>query len=106
MLIAQQLNIPGGSVEGPLNRPDQPQFTNLASVVTQALTFVFPIAGILLLAYLVWGGFEFLTSMGDEKQMQAAKGKITNALIGFTLIFLAYWIVQIVDKVFKLGVYS
>jgi len=112
MQLAQVLKIgeeAGGTpiiVEGPLNRPGQPQFTNLASVVSNALPFIYPIAGILVLAYFLWGGFEYLTSMGDPKKAEAARGKLTNAVVGFVIIFTAYWIVQIVDYVFKLGVYK
>lgn len=108
MQLAQVLKLPGdsGEIVGPLNRPGQPQFTNLASVVTNAIPFIFPIAGVILLLYLVWGGFDILTSMGDSKKVEAAKGKVTNAIIGFLIIFFAYWIVQILDNVFKLGVYS
>lgn len=109
MQLAQILKIgeeAGGTpviVEGPLNKPGQPQFTNLASVVTNALQYIFPIAGILLLLYLVWGGFSYLTSMGDAKKAEAARGILTNAIIGFAIIFVAYWLVQLVDYVFKLG---
>lgn len=103
MQLAQNLELPGGAVTGPL---DSAKFPNLASVVSNALQFIFPIAGVLLLAYLVWGGFEYLTSMGDPKKTEGARGKITNAIIGFLIIFFAYWIVQILDYVFKLGVYS
>ncbi len=107
MQLAQKLKIPGitGIIEGP---PDfNPEFTNLASVVTVALKkLVFPIAGIILLAYLVWGGFDYLTSLGDPKKAEAGKNKITAAIIGFIIIFASYWIVQIVDYVFQLGVYT
>lgn len=104
MLLAQNIELPDGkTVTGPLPAG---KFPNLASVVNQALTFIFPIAGILLLAYLVWGGFSYLTSMGDPKKAEAARGKITNAIIGFAIIFFAYWIVQILDYVFKLGIYT
>ena len=105
MQLAQVLKLPGDSgesVTGPL--PDT--FTNLASVVTNAIPFIFPIAGVILLLYLVWGGFDILTSMGDSKKVEAAKGKVTNAIIGFLIIFFAYWIVQILDNVFRLGVYK
>lgn len=108
MQLAQVLKIgeeAGGTpiiVNGPL--PDR--FTNLASVVSNAIPFIFPIAGVILLLYLVWGGFDILTSMGDSKKVEAAKGKVTNAIIGFLIIFFAYWIVQILDNVFRLGVYN
>lgn len=102
--LAQNIQLPDGkTISGPLPAG---KFPNLASVVSNALPFIFPIAGVLLLLYLVWGGFDYLTSMGDAKKAEAAKGKLTNAVIGFLIIFFAYWIVQILDNVFRLGVYK
>ena len=52
MQIAQDLQLPGGqTISGPLPAG---KFTNLASVVTNALPIIFSVAGIILLAYLVW----------------------------------------------------
>ncbi len=101
MKIAQILNLPGGQqIVGPLPAD---RFPNLASVVTQATNrIVFPVAGVFLLLYLVWGGFDFLTSMGDPKKAESGKNKITNALLGFILIFVAYWIVQIAQFILKI----
>lgn len=105
MYLAQKLILPDstGVIEGPLA---EDKFPNLASVVTNALQFIFPVAGIFLLIYLVWGGFDYLTSMGDPKKAEGARTKMTHAVIGFVIIFAAYWIVQILDYVFKLGVYT
>lgn len=97
--LAQDLQIDGKTISGPLPAG---RFPNLASVVTNALQFIFPIAGILLLLYLVWGGFGYLTSIGDPKKAEAARGKITNAIIGFVIIFAAFWLVQILEYVFRL----
>ena len=103
MQLAQDVKLPDGSiVTGPL---PPGRFTNLASLVTNALTYIFPIAGILLLLYLVWGGFDYLTSLGDPKRAEAGRAKITSAVIGIVIIFVAYWIVQIVDYVFNLNIY-
>lgn len=109
MRLAQKLILPGttDAIEGPLNKdPNGPQFTNLASIATVALPYLFSIAGILLFLYLVWGGFDYLLAMGDPKKAETGKHKITNAIIGFVLIFAAYWITQIIDYVFKLGIYN
>lgn len=105
MQLAQEIILPGGQkIIGPLRVG---KFPNLASVVTQALDkLVFPIAGIILFLYLIWGGFDYLTSMGDPKKAEAGKNKITSAIIGFVIIFAAFWIVQILDYVLKLKVYT
>ncbi|MBI2617617.1 hypothetical protein HYW55_05790 [Candidatus Gottesmanbacteria bacterium] len=108
MELAQILNIPGGKVQGPLPTIDatgNTRFTDLASFVTNLLPYIFPISGVFLLFYLIWGGFSYLTSMGDPKKAAAGQAKITNAILGFLLIFVAFLIVQIVDYLFGLNLY-
>lgn len=102
------LIIPGSSGNVTISGPTglKAEFTNLSSLITNFLPYLFSISGIILFAYLVWGGFNYLTSMGDPKKAEAGKGRITNAIIGFIIIFAAYWMVQIADVIFKLGVYN
>jgi len=106
--LAQKIVINGQEFYGPLptltgvGNEGKVEFDSLASIVNKAVTYLFPIAGIFLFLYLVWGGFDFLTSMGDAKKAETGKNKITSALIGFLLIFAAYWIVQILTRVFKI----
>lgn len=99
MKIAQILRISGQEIQGPL--PTIPgggyKFTNLASIVNNAVPLLFAFSGIALFIYLVWGGFDFLTSMGDAKKAEQGKNKITHAVVGFIIIFISFWVVQIVD---------
>jgi hypothetical protein len=75
---------------------------NIGSIISSFLNYLFPLAGILLLLYLLFGGFGLMTSGGDPKAVQGAKSKITNALVGFLIIFAAYWIVQLVASILGL----
>jgi len=70
--------------------------------ITIILNYIFPIAGILLLIYLVLGGFQLMFSRGDPKAIEGARGKITNAILGFIIIFVAYWLVSLLAKIFGL----
>ena len=67
----------------------------LGSVIQEALKYIFPAAGLLLLLYLIYGGYRYMLSRGDPKSLEQAKGIITTAVIGFIIIFISYWIVQI-----------
>lgn len=51
--------------------------------------------GLLLLALLVWGGIEWITSGGDKGKVESARNRITNALIGLTIVAAAYafWLI-------------
>ncbi len=80
-----------------------PSLTNLGSILTKLLPFLFAFAGIGLLLFLIKGGFDFLTSAGDPKKVEAAKGVITTAVIGFIIIITAFFVTQIVNFVFGLG---
>lgn len=71
----------------------------IGDVISRALLFIFPIAGLILLLYLIYGGYQFMLSQGDPKALQQAKGIITMALAGFGIIFAAYWIVQLVGTI-------
>lgn len=67
----------------------------LGGIISAVIPYLFGIAGFLLLLYLIFGGFSYMLSGGDPKATESAKQKITNAVIGFVIIFVAYWLVQI-----------
>lgn len=49
---------------------------------------------------LISAGFSFLTSAGDAKKLEKGKQQLTYAVVGFLVIFVAYWLVQIAGFVF------
>lgn len=57
--------------------------------------FIF--AGVLLFIYLIVGGFMFISSAGSSKNTGEAQQIITNAIIGFAVIFGSYWIIQLIE---------
>ena len=77
-------------------------YSRTGDIVSALVNYLFPIAGLLLMLYLLYGGFVFLTSAGDPQKVQTAKGILTMAFIGFAIIFTSYWIVQIVSRVLGL----
>ncbi|KKU10262.1 MAG: hypothetical protein UX13_C0016G0019 [Candidatus Woesebacteria bacterium GW2011_GWB1_45_5] len=81
-------------------------FSDIGGLIGNILPYVFGAAAIALLIYLISGGFQLMTSQGDPKAIQGAQGKITNALIGFVIVFTAFLIVQIIGEVLDLGAFS
>ncbi len=47
------------------------------------------IAAAALLIYMLWGAFDWITSSGEKEKVQKAQQKITNAVIGMILVFVA-----------------
>ena len=76
----------------------------IGDIITNLLPYLFAGAGLLLLLFLLYGGISLMLSRGDPKAVQSAMDKITGAIVGFVIVFFAYWIVQIVGKI--LGIES
>ena len=79
--------------------------SDIGALISKVLPYLFSIAAILLLIFLIMGGLQMMTSRGDPKAMQAAQGKITNALIGFVIVFFAFALVSIIGKVFGIDAF-
>lgn len=76
------------------------QLSTPRGIISRALTFAFPLAGIILFVMILWGGFEMLSGASTKKSLDAGRERVTAALIGFILLFSSYWIAQIVEAVF------
>ena len=71
----------------------------IGAIVSAAVPYFFAIAGFALTIYIVLGGYALMTSKGDERAVAAAKSKITYGIIGFFIVFAAYWVVQILGTI-------
>ena len=97
----QTLQLPGSdvAVEGPIKVSEFGGKLTIGSILSRALDYVFPLAGFILLIMLIIGGFQLLTSAGNPETVQAGKNKLVSALIGFVIIFVAFWLMQIIQVV-------
>ena len=93
-----QLTLPGSTQ--PIPYPTGFKFTNTASVLTELMKYIFVLSGIILLVVILSSGFTLLMSAGDVKAMEKGKKGLTNGILGFVIIFVAYWGVQLAGIVF------
>lgn len=99
-VFAQSLTFPDGTqISGPsgLNWAN-----NIGKVISRAIPLILAFAGLGLLLMLLASGFEYLTSAGDAKKLESAKQRLTYSIVGFLLIFTAFWLVQIAGRIFGL----
>jgi len=66
----------------------------IARLIANFLKVAFSVAGLVLLAMLLWGGIQWMTAGGDKEQMTKAQGKITSALIGFVIFMSIFAIIN------------
>ncbi len=80
--------------------------TNVGGLIGTILPYILGLAAILLLIYLVTAGLSMMLSRGDPKAMQGAQAKITNALIGFVIVFFAFTLVALIGRILGIGIFG
>jgi len=68
--------------------------SSVGNIINTAVPYIFGIAGVGLLLMIISAGFSLMTSAGDAKKMEQGKTQLTFAIVGFIIIFSAFWIVQ------------
>jgi len=79
------------------------QAGNFGGVVGSAIQLLFAVAVVVALFYLIYGGFRWLISTGDKSKVSEAREHIVAAIIGLVVIFLSYFIINIILGFFGVG---
>lgn len=69
---------------------------DLSVIIGNIISGVMSLVGALLLVYLLYGGFIYMTAGGDETKVKNAVSIIKNAVIGIVIIALSYAIATFV----------
>ena len=101
--LEEQLNQIGNpdKIKSELTRP-----TAVSYLISQILQYALIIAGLILFGMIISAGFMLLTSGGDPKKTEAGRDRLTHALIGFLIVFAAFWIAQILQVIFNIPILS
>ena len=75
---------------------------DLGAIISALLPFLFVLAGLGIFGALIYSGFQLMTSGGDPKKTEQAKGCLTSAIIGGVIIFTSYWLIKIIQHLFGL----
>jgi hypothetical protein len=74
----------------------------LAFYVGRFYQFTLPIAGIIGFILIMYSGFLYLTSKGDPKAVQSAQLRLTYAIGGLIILFLAYSVLGLITFMLNL----
>lgn len=100
-----QLNLNGTPFEAPGGVPTISNSLPLSRIIGVGLNVMLVFLVLLSLFYLVWGGFNWMQSAGDQKNLDAARNKIVFAILGLILGFVSFVIVNIFTNLFGLGTF-
>lgn len=82
-----------------IKRPtDQIKIENLGSLITALVGTLLIVAALLAFFYLILGGIQWITSGGDKAGMEAARNKITHAVVGLVIVGAAWAIMILVQN--------
>ncbi len=66
------------------------------SLITFIIQAALSLVGIISIGFIIYGGYQYITSRGDEEQATAGKRTLTNAIIGLVIVILSYVLVKVV----------
>jgi hypothetical protein len=59
----------------------------LSNLIVKGIQLFILVAGLFMLFFLLWGALDWIISSGDKEKIQKAQTKISNAIIGFIVLF-------------------
>jgi hypothetical protein len=78
-------------------------FTFGGNFIAAFINILFIIAILIALIYLIWGGIKWIMSGGDKSSLQSAREHVIAAIVGLVVVFLTYFIINILLTVFGIG---
>ena len=81
-----------------IKQPSNIKITELGQLISAGVGTLLIIAALLAFFYLILGGIQWITSGGDKAGMEAARNKITHAIVGLIIVGAAWAIMTLVQN--------
>lgn len=79
---------------------------SIADLIRILVNLIMIVAGVLVFGFMLIGGIQYITSGGDKLHAQAARDKITYAIIGLIIIVAAYAVAKVMELVFGIKIFN
>ena len=83
----------------PVYAQEPAQLSSIIKVIQSIIRLLVPVAAIAFLVTLIIGGFKFVTSGGDPKEVASARSTLTFGVIGIVLVVASWLILLLVQTV-------
>lgn len=78
----------------------------LQAVIPNVIGLLFVFGGVAFFFMFIWGAVSWILSGGDKAHVEAAKARITSALVGFILMVATFAIIALIETFFKINILS
>lgn len=89
----------GGVLPSKIDATDVATLQGIECAFSNLISVVLALAGIVVFVMLVLGGFKYMTSGGDPKATESAKGTVTHAIFGLVILIFAYVVLVLIGAV-------
>lgn len=79
------------------------QGATVTTVLGLYINIALAVVGIIAVGFLIYGGFRYITSAGNDEEAESAKKVIQNSIIGLIVIILSYVIVTVIFNALARG---
>ncbi len=76
----------------------------IGDVITSLFDYLLPLAGILMFGMIIYGGLTLMLSGGNPDGVKEGTSKILFGVVGFIVVFAAYWIIKIIETIFGIAI--
>lgn len=76
----------------------------VSSLISKAIGLLFVFGALAFFFMLIWGAVSYILSGGDKAHVENARGRITNALVGFVLLIASFAIVKLIEAFFGIDI--
>ena len=87
-------------------QPEQVKIVDFAKLISALIGFVLILSGLAMFLYLIYGGWQWLTSGGDKGAIEKAQGRIAAALVGLLIVVSAWAIMTLIERFFGICIIS
>jgi len=70
----------------------------LFGVLDNVLKYVFPLAGLICVIFIIVGGYMWISAAGDPSRVKAAQSTLSWAIICFVVVLLAVAVIEVITK--------
>jgi len=87
-----------------ISQPATVKITEIGTLISAVVGTLLIVAALITFVYLILGGIQWITSGGDKAAMEAARNKITHAIVGLVIVGSAWAIMALVQNFLGISV--
>lgn len=79
---------------------------SLGGLVSFAINAILVVAAIIFFFMLIFGGLQWIMSGGDKANTEAARSRVTAAIVGLVIVFSAWVIASLMGSIFGINIFN